>query len=220
MSDDRRYLKLYLVTDRDLAAGRPLIDVIERALDGGVTAVQLREKGLSTREFVAEAHEVKQRLAASRVPLFINDRVDVALAAAAEGVHVGQDDLPAATARSLIGPDMLLGVSVATDEEARSAIADGADYVSVSPVFLTPTKSDADQDVGLDGIRRIRAAVADHPVLAIGGIDASNARSVVEAGSDGVAVVSAIVAAADPEAVSRVIRFEVEAGLEARGVTP
>ncbi len=217
MNPRRDYLRLYLVTDRDLGRGRPLIDVVRMAVAGGVTAVQLREKDLTARAFVAEARALVQTLAGTGVPLFINDRIDVALAVGADGVHVGQDDLPAADARRLIGPEMLLGVSVATDEEARSARADGADYVSVSPVFLTPTKPDADNAVGLGGVAKIRRALGDAPVLAIGGIDAGNARAVAAAGADGVSVVSAIMTADDPEGTSRSILAEVQAGLADRG---
>lgn len=217
MTVRRDYLRLYLVTDRDLARGRPLAEVVRAAVRGGVTAVQVREKDLSTRAFIAEAAEVARSLSGTGVRLFINDRADVGLALGVDGVHVGQEDLPAADARRLIGPDLLLGVSVATPGEARQALDDGADYVSVSPVFLTPTKPDADIAVGLDGVAEIRRAVGDAPVLAIGGIDAGNARSVTTAGADGVSVVSAIMAAADPEAAAREILSEVEAGLAERG---
>jgi thiamine-phosphate pyrophosphorylase len=216
MSRSRDCLRLYLVTDRDLAGGRPLAEVVGRALRGGVTAVQLREKTLGARRFLEEVHELQAVLAGTGVPLFVNDRVDVALAARADGVHVGQDDLPAAEARRLVGSAMLLGVSVATADEARRALADGADYVSVSPVFLTPTKPDADLAVGLEGVARVRRAAGDAPVLAIGGIDVGNARAVVAAGSDGVAVVSAVMSARDPEAAAADLRREVEAGLELR----
>jgi len=210
------YLKLYLVTDRDLARGRSLVDVVQPAIGGGVTAVQIREKDLGASAFLEEAMEIKRALNDSGVPLFINDRADVALAAEADGLHVGQADLPAAAARRLIGPKILLGVSVATEEEARRAVSDGADYVSVSPVFLTATKPDADRAVGLAGIERIRRAVGSTPVLAIGGIDTTNARSIVEAGSDGVSVVSAIMSANDPRAAAQALRREVDAGLEKR----
>ncbi len=210
------FLRVYLVTDRDLALGRPLAEVVARAVQGGATAVQVREKDLSAGAFLAEVHEVRRTLAGSGVPLFVNDRVDVALAADADGVHVGQQDLPAAAARRLIGSQVLLGVSVATRAEALQALADGADYISVSPVFLTPTKPDADRAVGLDGLRRIRAAVGDAPVLAIGGIDDQNAASVVMAGADGVSVVSAIMSAPDPAAAAASLRGGVAAALVRR----
>ncbi len=216
MIDHKGYLKVYFVTDRDLAMGRPMTEIVTRAVEGGVTAIQVREKELATRAFLAEVADLRRILSGTGVPLFVNDRVDVAITARADGVHVGQDDLPAADARRLIGPDMLLGVSVASQSDARQALADGADYVSVSPVFLTPTKPDADRAVGLEGVSRIRAAVGDAPVLAIGGIDRRNAASVVQAGSDGVSVVSAIMAAKDPTAAAAALRIEVEAALKQR----
>ncbi|HQP44005.1 MAG TPA: thiamine phosphate synthase [Thermoanaerobaculales bacterium] len=210
------YLRLYLVTDRDLARGRALADVVERVVRAGVTAIRLREKSLGARGFLAEVGQIKELLAGTGVPVIVNDRVDVAIAAGADGVHVGQHDLPAADARRLIGPDMLLGVSVATPEEARAALAAGADYLSVSPVFLTPTKPDALLAVGLEGVATIRGVVGAAPLLAIGGIDARNARAVVLAGSDGVAVVSALMSAPDPGSAAVVLRREVDAGLAQR----
>ncbi len=210
------YLRLYLVTDRDLARGRSLTDVVRQAVDGGVTAVQIREKDVETSAFLNEAAELLRALKGSGVPLFVNDRADVALAAGSQGLHVGQTDLPAVAARPLIGPKMLLGVSVATEDEARQAVTDGADYVSVSPVFLTPTKPDADRAVGLAGIEAIRRAVGRTPMLAIGGIDATNARSIIAAGSDGISVVSAIMSADDPRAAAEALRYQVDAGLEER----
>jgi thiamine-phosphate pyrophosphorylase len=212
----RDSLRLYLVTDRNLAGGRPLAEVVRLAVRGGVTAVQLREKSLGASRFLEEVRELQRVLAGTGVPLFVNDRVDVALAAGADGVHVGQDDLPAADARRLIGPAMLLGVSVATPDEARAALAAGADYVSVSPVFLTPTKPDAEFAVGLEGVARVRSAAGDAPVLAIGGINAGNARAVVAAGSDGVAVVSAVMSAPDPAAAAADLRRAVDAALVQR----
>lgn len=220
MSPPRDYLQVYLVTDRELALGRSLSEIVARAVNGGVTAVQIREKDLATRAFLDEVFELRETLAGSGVPLFVNDRVDVAVAAGADGVHVGQDDLPAAAARRLIGPKMLLGVSVATRSEARAALADGADYVSVSPVFLTPTKPDADRAVGLEGVRRIRAVIGDAPLLAIGGIDSRNAGSVVLAGADGVSVVSAVMSARDPAAAAASLRNEVVAALDQRRGMP
>lgn len=210
------YLQVYLVTDQALALGRSLVEVVARAVEGGVTAVQIREKTLATGDFLAQVVELKKVLADSGVPLFVNDRVDIAIAAAVDGVHVGQHDLPVAVARRLIGPGVLLGVSVANEMEARHALAEGADYISVSPVFLTPTKPDADRAVGLEGVRRIRAAAGDAPLLAIGGIDARNAAAVVRAGADGVSVVSAIMSAANPTEAAASLRAEVTAALEGR----
>lgn len=182
---------LYAVSDRGLLRGRPLVQAVEQAILGGATVVQLREKTVSTREFVKLAQEVLAVVRRYRVPLIINDRIDVMLAVDADGVHVGQDDMPSALARKLIGPEKILGVSVETVAEARAAVVAGADYLGAGAVFVTPTKADAGQPIGLDGLRRIKDAVGI-PVVAIGGINAGNLRQVRETGVDGVAVVSAI----------------------------
>ena len=202
---------LYLVTDRSLARGRPLPQLVRAAVAGGVTVVQLREKAARTRDFLALALELKALLDPLGVPLIINDRLDVALAAGAFGVHVGQDDLPCEIARRLVGDAMALGVSVSTPAEAREAEAAGADYLGVSPVFPTPTKDDAPAATGLDGLAAIRAASV-LPLVAIGGLSATNAAEVVAAGADGVAVVSAIMAADDPQTAAHALRAAIERG--------
>jgi thiamine-phosphate pyrophosphorylase len=189
---------LYLVTDRGLSLGRSTADIVRAAVAGGVTCVQLREKSCPTREFMAEARAVRAILAGTGAPLIINDRVDVALAVGADGVHLGQADMPIADARRLTGPDMLIGVSAECVEDAVRAEAEGADYVGVSPVFSTPTKTDAAPALGLAGVAAIRAAVS-LPLVGIGGIGPANAEGVIRAGCDGVAVVSAIVSASNPE---------------------
>ncbi|MBN1609303.1 MAG: thiamine phosphate synthase [Polyangiaceae bacterium] len=202
---------LYLVTDRPLAGGRSLVDVVRRAVMGGVRAVQVREKDASVREYLAFLQDVKAVLEPLKVPLFVNDRVDVALASDAAGVHVGQQDMPCADVRRLVGPSHIIGVSISTPEEAAQAEAEGADYLAVSPVFVTPTKTDTPQATGLEGLGAIREATR-LPLVAIGGIHVGNAASVVAAGADGVAVVSAIMAAEDPEAASRELLAEVARG--------
>ncbi len=193
---------LYLVTDRDLSRERPTPLVVAAAVRGGVTCVQLREKALSTRAFLAEARAVAAVLRATGVPLIINDRIDVALAAGADGVHLGQTDMPIADARPIVGPEMILGVSVESVDDARAAEAEGADYVSVSPVYATPTKTDTVAPLGVDGVAAVRAAVSV-PMVAIGGLNRETCEAVVRAGADGIAVVSAIVSADDPEASAR-----------------
>lgn len=202
---------LYLVTDRALARGRALFDVVRRAVMGGVTAVQVREKEANVREFLATVREVKTVLDVAQLPLFVNDRVDVALAAGAAGIHVGQGDIPCAEVRRLLGPSRVIGVSVSTPEQAAQAEAAGADYLGVSPVFLTSTKTDTPSATGLEGLGAIRRATR-LPLVAIGGINVGNAASVVAAGADGVAVVSAIMSALDPEAVARTLVAEVRRG--------
>ncbi|HEU6437133.1 MAG TPA: thiamine phosphate synthase [Nitratidesulfovibrio sp.] len=188
---------VYLVTDRALCRGRALADVVAATVAGGVTVVQLREKHVDTREFVELARALKGLLAPRGVPLLINDRVDVALACRADGVHVGQGDMHPADVRALLGPTALIGLSVETMDQAREAEALDVDYLGVSPVFATPTKTDTAPPWGLDGLARLRAATRC-TLVAIGGIGASNAASVLAAGADGLAVVSALCAADDP----------------------
>ena len=193
---------LYLVTDEALAGGRPLAGIVGRAVDGGVTCVQLRAKAATSRALLAQAQELLAILRPRGVPLIVNDRLDIALAAGADGVHVGQEDLPCDRVRRLAPPGFCVGVSVSSEAEARAAEAAGADYLGVSPVFDTPTKRDAPPATGLDGLRRIRAATR-LPLVAIGGIHAGNCAAVRAAGADGLAVVSAIMAADDPAAAAR-----------------
>jgi thiamine-phosphate pyrophosphorylase len=188
---------LYLVTDRGLCGARPLEDVVLQAVRGGASCVQLREKEVATRFFVEEAQKIKALLAPLRVPLIINDRLDVALAVGADGVHVGQGDMPYALARQLLGPGAIIGLSVETWEDVEQAQAFDCDYLGVSPVFATPTKTDTKAPWGLDGLARIRA-FSRHPLVAIGGLHARNATDAVLAGADAIAVVSAICAAQDP----------------------
>ncbi|MGD1147634.1 MAG: thiamine phosphate synthase [Thermoanaerobaculaceae bacterium] len=199
---------LYLVTDRGLARGRPIEHVVSAAVEGGVSVVQIREKECGAAEFLALACRLRASLEGAGVPLVVNDRVDVALACGAAGVHVGQEDLPCEVVRRLVGDSMLLGVSVATAGQAAAAERAGADYVSVSPIFLTPTKPDACNAVGLEGLSEIRSAVR-LPVVAIGGINAANAPEVMRAGADGVCVVSAIMAAPDPRRAAAELRSAV-----------
>lgn len=203
---------VYLVTDRALLAGRRLADVVAAAVAGGVTVVQIREKDLCARDFVAEALECLAVTRPAGVPLLINDRVDVALAVGADGVHVGQDDIPAAMVRRIIGPDRILGVTAHDRAELEQAVADGADYVGSNAVFGTPTKSDIRPPIGPEGLRE-RYADSPIPVVAIGGIDHGNAADVIRAGADGVAVVRAIMAAHDPEQAARELAEIVRASL-------
>ena len=201
---------LYLVTDRALARGRPLADVVRAAVAGGVTCVQLREKEASALEFAAAALELLALLRPLGVPLIVNDRIDVALAAGADGVHVGQQDLSVADARRLGPPGWIVGVSAESVEDAVRAEREGADYVGASPVFATPTKADHAPPLGLAGLRALRAATK-LPLVAIGGLHAGNARETIRAGADGLAVVSAIVAADDPRAAAAELRREIAA---------
>jgi thiamine-phosphate pyrophosphorylase len=193
---------LYFVTDRGLCGPKPLTDVVLQAIRGGVVCVQLREKDVSTRFFIEEAGRIKTLMTPYRVPLIINDRLDVALAIEADGVHVGQSDMPYETARKLMGPKAIIGLSVETWEDVERAQGLDCDYLGVSPVFATPTKTDTKEPWGLEGLARIRA-FSRHPLVAIGGLNAGNTEATVMAGADCVAVVSAICAAADPYTASR-----------------
>ena len=188
---------IYLVTDRGLCRGRLLLDVVAQAVKGGAACVQLREKEMPTRAFVEEALAVKNILAPHRIPLMINDRIDVALACGADGVHIGQEDMPYETARRLLGPKAIIGLSVETWEDVQAAQKLEVDYIGVSPVFATPTKTDTKEPWGLEGLRKIKA-FSRHPLAAIGGISEANAREVTEAGADCLAVVSAICSAENP----------------------
>ena len=193
---------LYLVTDRRLCGGHPLEEVIIKAVKGGVAYVQLREKDVSTRSFVGEAKRIKKLLAPYKVPLIINDRVDVALACGAEGVHIGQEDMPYEIVRKLMGPKAIIGLSVEKWEDVEASQKLDVSYIGVSPVFSTPTKADTKGAWGLEGLAKIKA-YSRHPLVAIGGVNESNVREVVKAGADCVAVVSAICASPDPEIAAR-----------------
>jgi len=190
-------LRLYLVTDQTLMRGRPLADVVSAAVQGGVSCVQLREKNLKTREFLALALALKALLAPHGVPLVINDRLDIALACGADGVHLGQSDLPVEAARRLLPSQVFIGWSVETMADVLHSARLPVDYLGVSPVFSTPTKTDTSTPWGLAGLAKVRRAT-DLPLVAIGGIHAGNARDVLEAGADSLAVVSAVCAADDP----------------------
>lgn len=187
--------KLYLVTDRDLLKNTHICTAVEQAIQGGVTLVQLREKELSSLEFYNTAINVKKVTDKYNIPLIINDRLDIALAVDAAGVHVGQSDIPAAIARKLIGPGKILGVSTATVEESIEAEKNGADYVGVGAVFPTSTKLDA-RAVTVEILKSIKENIKI-PVVAIGGISENNVQSLSAADIDGVAVVSAILGKQD-----------------------
>jgi len=195
-------LSLVLVTDRTLAAGRSLDDVVRAAVRGGVTAVQLREKDCSTRQFLEIGRSVQEACRSLGVPFIVNDRADLALVLKTDGIHLGQDDLPPRDARRLLGPDAVIGLSVETLEQALEAEDEDVDYLGVSPIFATPTKPDTRGEWDLAGLSKLRR-LTRRDLVAIGGINPENAGAVIEAGADGIAVVSAICAAADPERAAR-----------------
>jgi thiamine-phosphate pyrophosphorylase len=209
---------LYLVTDTALSAPRPVADVVRAAVAGGVTTVQVRDKTASRRELLALTRAVQAALAdRPDVVLWVNDAVDVALLAGVHGVHVGQDDLPPAEVRALLGPDRLLGFSVSSVAEldvARGLQAGTVDLVGIGPVWTTPTKPDAGSALGPDGVRGLAEAAraAGFATVAIGGIDADRAAEVAATGVDGVCVVSALCAAPDPDAAARALRSAIDRG--------
>lgn len=186
---------LYLVTDRQLMSCDSLTEAVEQAILGGCTMIQLREKELSSLEFYNQAVAVKQVTDKYHIPLIINDRIDIAMAVQATGVHIGQHDLPAAAVRKVIGENMLLGVSASSIAEAIQAQQDGADYLGVGAMFPTGTKTDADS-VSMEELQKIRTAVS-LPIVVIGGINKGNAGRFKPMGIDGLAVVSAIIAQSD-----------------------
>lgn len=186
---------LYLVTDRSLMSTATLIEAVEQAILGGCTMIQLREKNISSLDFYRQSVEVKKVTEQYHVPFIINDRIDIAMAVNADGVHIGQSDIPAAIVRDLIGTDMLLGVSAASVKEAVQAANDGADYLGVGAMFPTGTKTDANY-VSIEELKKIRHAV-NLPIIAIGGINKSNIKLFHNTGINGLAVVSAIIAQPD-----------------------
>ncbi len=209
---------LYLVTDRALSLGRPLEEVVLAAVRGGAGIVQLREKDAPTRFFVEEAQRIKRLLAPHKVPLIVNDRIDVALAVEADGVHIGQQDMPYPLARKLLGRRAIIGLSVETVEQVLEAEAYDVDYLGVSPIFPTPTKTDTVGAWGLEGLSKVRG-LSRHRLVAIGGLNATSAESVIRAGADSIAVVSAICSAPDVQEAAATLRRIIDAALEARGGT-
>ena len=194
---------IYLVTDDGCLQGRALIDCVREALEGGVTLVQYRAKTASSAEMYAEALQMKALCDSFKVPLIINDRLDIAMAVGAAGVHLGQDDLPCAAARKLLGEDYIIGVSAHNPAEAKAALQSGADYLGCGAVFGTATKADV-KKLGTDGLAAI-CREKGLPVVGIGGVTADNYREVRAAGADGAAIVSGILAQPDIRATVRAI---------------
>ncbi len=211
----RADLSLYVLLDPARAGGRALPEIVAAAVRGGATLVQLRDKVSETRALVDEASAIKRALAGSRVPLLINDRVDVALASGADGVHLGRDDLGLATARRLLGPRAIIGATSRSRADIEALAFGAIDYVCIGGVFATSSKDNPDPPIGVAGFKElariVRARAPGLPVGAIAGIDENNAAEVMRAGADGIAVISAVSAAADPEAAARRLRAIVDA---------
>lgn len=202
-------LAVYVITDREIAGNRSIADVVQAAIRGGATMIQLREKTASDSEMLAIGRTIQQMTRAAGIPLIINDRVAIAQELDAEGVHVGQSDMQAYDVRKMLGEDRLLGVSAETIAEARQAEAAGADHLGVGDVYGTLSKADAHTPIGLSGLTTIVEAVTI-PVVAIGGITLENAAATIQAGAAGVSVISAIVGAADPEHAARQLRTVID----------
>jgi thiamine-phosphate pyrophosphorylase len=213
-------LRLYALVDPERAGGRDLAELAWLLARGGATLVQLRDKQGSTQAMVETARAIREKLAPLGVPFLVNDRADVAFAAGADGVHLGQDDMAVEDARRLLGPHAVIGLSVKTLEQAARAPIGHLDYVCIGGVFATSSKDNPDPPIGLPGLRSIFAEMRgrdpDLPIGAIAGIDASNAGAVIAAGADGVAVISALSLAPDPQAAARDLRAIVEAALAKR----
>ena len=216
---DPNQWQTYLVTQASLSAGRSTAEIVEAAIEGGVDAVQLREKGTDLQTRYELGRELRDLTTEAGVDLLVNDRVDLAHAVGADGVHLGQADLPVSAAREILGPEATIGASVATVSEARLAAITGADYLGVGAVFGTDSKADAesgDDALGLDRLAAIADAVKI-PVVAIGGVTPKNAAATIEAGAGGVAVISAITNADDPAAAASELRTAVEGAMGGDG---
>ncbi len=213
-------LRLYALVDPAVAGGRTLPELARRIADSA-TLVQLRDKHGSTRTMLEEARALTAVLAPLDIPLLINDRVDVALAAEADGVHIGQDDMPAADARLLLGRTAIIGLSVKTVQQAQDAALEHLDYVAIGGVYGTASKDNTAAPIGIAGLREIvriiRARDPKCPICAIAGINAGNAGNVIAAGADGVAVISALSLAPDPAVAARSLRAVVDEALARRG---
>jgi thiamine-phosphate pyrophosphorylase len=202
-------LSVYFVTDPVLCAHRGVVETAVLAARGGATLVQLRDPDAKGRALVEATRVLVAALAPFGVPVIVNDRPDVALAAGAAGVHLGQDDLPAEAARAILGPDAIIAMSAGSEAELAAVPWDVVDHVGIGPVFATATKGDAGAALGPDGLARL-VRLARRPAVAIGGLNAARAPACIAAGAAGVAVVSAIASAADPEAAARDLRAIVE----------
>ena len=213
-------VRLNAIVDPERANGRPLVDLTRMVVAGGATLIQLRDKHGATRQMIEQARAIKAALAGSGVALVVNDRVDVAQIAGADGVHVGQEDMRVEDARWLLGPNAIIGLSIKTVALANAAPLEHLDYVGVGGVYATASKDNPDKPIGVDGLREIVAAFRARrhslPICGIAGIEAGNAAAVIEAGADGVAVISALSMKSDPEAAARELRGVVDAALKAR----
>lgn len=213
-------LRLYALVDPAQSGGHEPVDLARAVAAGGAGIIQLRDKNSTTRDMIARGKAVVAALKGSGVPLLIDDRVDVALAAGVAGVHLGQEDMQPDIARRLLGEDAIIGITVRSEEEAREAAIDIVDYVGVGGVFSSFSKDNPSPPIGLAGLARLsgllRARRADIPIVAIAGIDPGNAADIIAAGADGIAVISALAKAIDPAAAARQLRALVDSALKKR----
>jgi len=214
-------LRLNAIVDAERAGGHDLVDLARRVAEGGATLLQLRDKRSETRAMVEEARAIKAALAPFAIPFVVNDRIDVALAAQADGVHIGPDDMAVEDARALLGPDAIIGLSIKTVDEAAAAPVELIDYAGIGGVYATTSKEQKSAPIGTEGLARIigvlRRRAEKLPLCGIAGIDAGNAAAIIAAGADGVAVISALSLAPDPTAAARGLREIVDAVLAKRG---
>ena len=204
-----RAIELYVILDEGLLGSSRMERVLEAVLSGGADAVQLRAKRLTKRAYYEKASELLALTRPHGIPLFVNDHLDVAIAISADGIHLGQNDLPCTEAKRLVPTDMLVGVSTHSIEEAAKAASDGADYVAIGSVFPTSTKKNPEAIIGTEMVSRVRSTVGDAPLIAIGGIDTANIGDVIRAGADGVAVASAVIMADDPRAAAEELKEKI-----------
>jgi len=198
-------MQLYLVTDESACLGRDIFWVVEEAVKGGVTMVQLREKSLNTRAFTERALRMKELLTRYNVPLIINDRVDVALASDADGVHVGQSDMPYDILKNLLPPEKIIGISAENKEDVTEAENWEITYLAVSPLFATPSKTDHSEPWGMDGLKWVKNN-SKHPLVIIGGLNGSNTQEAMTTGAAGIAVISAICSAESPYEAAKYLK--------------
>jgi thiamine-phosphate pyrophosphorylase len=212
-------LRVYAIVDPENTGGHDLVDLARAVAAGGATLVQLRDKLSDTAHMIEEARALKAALAPFGVPLIVNDRVDVALAAEADGVHVGQEDMAVEEARRMLGPGPFIGLSIRTPEQAAAAPLALVDYVGIGGVYSTVSKSSGKSPIGVDGLRRVvqvlRARIGNFPACGISGITAANAEPVIAAGADGISVISALSHRSDPQAAARELRAVVDVALQA-----
>ncbi|MFC4767322.1 thiamine phosphate synthase [Effusibacillus consociatus] len=201
--------RLYVITGKSFLKGRRLEDVIREAIDGGADCIQLREKDISSRELLEMGRLLRQITKEKAIPFIVNDRLDIALAVDADGIHLGQDDMPIEIARKLLGPDKIIGISTHGVEEAVAAELAGADYIGLGPIKATQTKLDTEPVIGIEGIREVRRHVS-LPIVAIGGVKQEDAAEIVQAGANGVAVISAVIGADDVYQASSALRAQVD----------